>query len=153
MAQSSNQGTGQDTPCDPSVIHRLPSYFIYHHTVAVLGGPLMTSATEVWWIIKYKHKETNSWNVKSLKESFAASAVCFTLGKSHLFPALSLTSLARRRKLGHHMNPHFNNFVAKQFNKPYPSHKYLSRTDNLKINTGIIHLLSIVIQTPMLKNT
>lgn len=67
--------------------HRLPSYFIYHDTVTALGGPLMTSATEVQWIIKYKHKETNNWNVKkkSLKESFTAHAVCFKLGKPCIY--------------------------------------------------------------------
>lgn len=51
------------------------------------------------------------------------------------------------------MNPHFNNFVAKQFDKPYPSHKYLPRSENPKINTDIIHLLSTVSQAPMQKNT
>lgn len=49
------------------------------------------------------------------------------------------------------MHPHFNNFVAKQFYKPYPSYKYLSRTENLKTNKDIIHLLSTVNQAPMQK--
>lgn len=49
------------------------------------------------------------------------------------------------------MNPHFNNFVAKQLDKPYPLHKYLPQTENPKINTDIIHLLSTVRQAPMQK--
>lgn len=114
----------------------------------------MTSATEVQWLIKYKHKETNNRNVKKKKSQRVLHSTCslFQTGETvHLFPALSLTSLTLRHKLGHHVNPRFNNIVAKQFDKPCPSHKYLSRTENLKINTDVIHLLSTVIQAPMQK--
>lgn len=80
MAQSSNQETGQNTPCDQYV-----DISDSHHTWSVwqllevlswqvpqkFNGSLNTNIEEL----------TTEMSKKSLEESFTASAVCFKLGK------------------------------------------------------------------------
>lgn len=152
MAQSSNQETRHDTPCDQSA--EISQTAIILHLSRYCDSSWRSSHDKKFSgsLNTNLKKLTTEMSKKKSQRALHSKCSLFQIGETvHLFPALSLTSLTHRHKLGHHVNPHFNNTVAKQFDKPNPLHKYLSRTENLKTTTDIIHLLSTVIQAPMQK--
>lgn len=143
MAQSSNQETGQDIPCD-----QYAEISDSHHTWSVWQLLEVLS-----WQVLQKFSGSLNTNIEKLttemlkksSESFTASL--FQTGETvHLFPAFSLTSLMLKTQVKTLHKFYFNNSI-----NPIHHTSNYQELKNLKTNTDIIHLLSTVSQAPVKK--